>query len=496
MRRDWIMTENEREEKRRKIEENRRKKATGPSQFSSQQQLQDTTYHHQQDTDQSFILCPNSKPIRRRRRRRRHSLCEDLNQPNPSQTTTTTTTKCSTSIPKKQTKPCQQTNNHPTEYSNLQGSSLSLNCLTARYQHQQFYPVQYEVNYTDMASSSSRRKPITITNEEDEFLEQQTCRQMSTTPPSDDNNNLPSLLNQSLNQEKFNQKYSHKLTGSEMNQIEAIRLAYKQAIQLVKAQGTPRNSEDINTTINLTELGVRRIIFFFKLISDFRSLEHDLMVKLLKQSMMSILQIHGVNSYNKLDDTFKEPDTDDSPFAAQSLEAVYGTEVYKITIGITQNLYELCSADMTYIKMLMLITVFDPINPNLTEEEKNYITKIQNKFVSLFYAYMCENYGVEKAGLVFKGIMFEVGKIGDLAKFFEKAVVEKANYEYVRPLMKEVFSFPNDNTPPSSNNSSANSCERPESVSVCEARAVSNESDFKLESIKLESSPDVNRKDF
>lgn len=80
----------------------------------------------------------------------------------------------------------------------------------------------------------------------------------------------------------------------ERDQISAILEAYKQAIKLVKAQGIPKSSEDINTTINLTELGVRRLIFFFKLISDFRNLDHDLMVKLLKKNMMNLIQIHVI----------------------------------------------------------------------------------------------------------------------------------------------------------------------------------------------------------
>lgn len=83
-----------------------------------------------------------------------------------------------------------------------------------------------------------------------------------------------------------------RVTELEKTQISAILEAYKQAIKLVKAQGIPKSSEDINTTINLTELGVRRLIFFFKLISDFRNLDHDLMVKLLKKNMMNLIQIH------------------------------------------------------------------------------------------------------------------------------------------------------------------------------------------------------------
>jgi hypothetical protein len=182
------------------------------------------------------------------------------------------------------------------------------------------------------------------------------------------------------------------------------------------------------------------------------------MVKLLKQNMMSLLQIHGVNSYNKEENTFKEPNTDDTPFSAESLVPVYGDEIYNFSISITRNLFDLCNSDMTYVKILMLIVIFDSTNENLTQEEKKVVSSLQNKYVTLIYAYMREMLGSPKAELTFKGIIYEINKVNMLANWFERTVVEKSNYEYVRPLMKEIFSFPLGNTPiASTNNSPASS---------------------------------------
>jgi hypothetical protein len=230
-----------------------------------------------------------------------------------------------------------------------------------------------------------------------------------------------------------------KMSDLQRKQVEAVTQAYKQAIQLVKAQGLPKNSQDINTTINLTELAVRRIIFYFKLISDFRDLKHDLMVVLLKFNMMSLLQIHGINSYNREENTFKEPDTDDTPFSAQSIESVYGASVYELSISITRNLFDLCAGDMTHIKILMLIVLFDPYNEKLNETEKANVAKLQNKYVTLLHAYLCEIMGSPRAEHTFKSILVEISKINDLGKWFEKTVAEKSSCDFVRPLMKEVF---------------------------------------------------------
>jgi len=260
------------------------------------------------------------------------------------------------------------------------------------------------------------------------------------------------------------------MTDIQRKQVEAIQQAYKQAIQLVKAQGLPKNSQDINTTINITELAVRRIIFYFKLISDFRELKHDLMVVLLKFNMMSLLQIHGINSYNKEENTFKEPDTDDTPFSAQSIESVYGTSVYDLSISITRNLFDLCAGEMTHIKILMLIVLFDPYNDKLSESEKATVAKLQNKYVTLLHAYLCEIMGSPRAEHTFKAILIEISKINDLGKWFEKTVAEKSSCDFVRPLMKEVFGIA---TPANSAASTPIASSQPSSIgSSCSVKSM------------------------
>jgi hypothetical protein len=301
-------------------------------------------------------------------------------------------------------------------------------------------PIDYRKKEPKSPIADNKNNETTIISQFSEYL------------LKNESSNLFSIKIPQLSYEKISSTTS--MTDLQRIQVTAISEAYKRAIQLVKAQGSPKNFEDINTTINLTELGVRRIIFFFKLISDFRNLDHDLMVKLLKQNMMSMLQIHGVNSYNKEENTFKEPTTDDTPFSASSLVQVYGEEIYNFSISITKNLYDLCNNDMNYIKILMLILIFDPLNENLTNDEKKIVSNLQNKYVTLMYAYMRENLGSPKAELTFKGIIYEINKVNILANWFEKTVVEKSNYEYVRPLMKEIFSFPSGSTPTASSASS------------------------------------------
>jgi len=235
----------------------------------------------------------------------------------------------------------------------------------------------------------------------------------------------------------------HIVRAEDREQVSIIKEAYTKAVHLARIQGLASDCTDINTTINITEMGVRRIIFFFKLIPNFHDLPHDLMLKLLKQNMMSLLQIHGVNSYDRSQNTFKQPDTDDVPFTAESLKTAYGEELYEITMSITNNLYDLCKGNMTLVKLVMLVVLFDPQNELLDDNEKNLIEELQNKYITLLYSYICDTQGASHVEFTFKSLIVELNKISDLSKLFERAVVEKSNYESVRPLMKEIFLFSN-----------------------------------------------------
>jgi hypothetical protein len=89
MRRDWIMTEVEREEKRKKIEENRRRKQTtvntSNSNTNDADMMPSSNLSNQYD-EYSQQYDTNSMPVRRRRRRRRNSWFDK----NKSESTTTT----------------------------------------------------------------------------------------------------------------------------------------------------------------------------------------------------------------------------------------------------------------------------------------------------------------------------------------------------------------------------------------------------------------------
>ena len=232
----------------------------------------------------------------------------------------------------------------------------------------------------------------------------------------------------------------------ELQLVNSVQEAYTNAIQLVDRQNLISLTKDITATINVTELSVRRIITFFKHVPDFRDLSHKLSLKLLKQNMMNLLQVHGVTSFNRSEGTFKQPGTGDAPFTVESLEITYGAEISKVIVDTTNNLSDLCQENMILINILMLVVLFDPENDSLDADERILVESIENKYITLLYACICDRLGKSCAESTLNGIIFELSKIKSLSVLFKKAVAENSNHEKIQPLMQEVFSLNDTNT--------------------------------------------------
>ena len=537
MRRDWIMTDVEREEKRKKIEENRRRKLVNPNDYDPQlgrnymlNRLGDdndtSNYSSCNLPDSNYLDISNQEeengysiklPIRRRRRRQRNSSVDKKTC--PIRDIPESGEKMNKKIINEDIKPIKEIISLPqtsgkllppvldsfNQFSKRIGGGSNQNICsyngTDNSNSLRFETAQSEQYHAvaDHKKSSSENKceevvpyklfqkifapnaakPVEVNAENAEldrqarhkkkrkrkepdaspqpkynfhnqhfkkniikaFETSQLGPPICISPCESSNSSVCSSSSPDHNSAQNSMIY--KLTEPQKKTIEFISNAYKEAIQLVKAQGLPKLSEDINTTINLTELAVRRIINYFKLIPEFAELKHDLMINLLKSNMMSMLQIHGVNSYNKIDDSFREPDTDDTPYLANSLEAVYGRDIYQLSVGITRNLYDVANSDTTHIKLLMLIVLFDPLNRSLSPAEIQHVTKIQNKYVTLLYSFLSDMLGLHRADLAFKTIIFEMNRINELSKWFKTTIDEKSNADIIRPLMIEIFSIQN-----------------------------------------------------
>lgn len=66
---------------------------------------------------------------------------------------------------------------------------------------------------------------------------------------------------------------------------------------------------------------------------------------------------------------------------------------------------------MTYIKILLLIVIFDPMNDTLNDEERLQIVRLQNKYVTLLHAFLCDSFGKDKGAITFKSLLYEMNKV-------------------------------------------------------------------------------------
>jgi hypothetical protein len=409
MRRDWIMSDLERDEKRKKIEENRNNKKKSPTFTLSPEQCLKTPNsleHNIQGydgNDSTETVNTNEIPFRRRRKRRFNGIvCRDEMMSNestsfensPQDSFQSLSPALSPSAPSNANESTIKTTNVETKTEIEIKNSKELH-----YHHHHHYHHHLGTNSADVSIESS-------------FLETfRTCTA-----------------------DKFKSlELTCEMSNLEKQTLTTILEAYKQAIKITQAQNIQKTSTNEAAKTTLTEMSVRRLTFFFKLITDFRELSNDLMVKLLKKNMMNLIQIQGVNSYDPNENTFKEANTDDTPVSGASIELVYGPDIYKHIMGTFKTLHDLCNGDMTYMKLLLLIILFDPQVESLSLVEKAQIMKIQNKYVNLMFTYLCSQFkeNSQKAFLVFKSIIYEVNKVKDLSSWFEATGMPKQGDEFM-----------------------------------------------------------------
>lgn len=406
MRRDWIMSDLERDEKRKKIEENRNNKKKSPKFTLSPEQCLKTPNsleHHIQGydgNDSTETVNTNEIPFRRRRKRRFNGRDEIMSnestsfENSPQDSLQSLSPALSPSAPSNANDSTIKTTNVETTTEIEIKNSKELH-----YHHHHHYHHHLGTNSADVSIESS-------------FLETfRTCTA-----------------------DKFKSlELTCEMSNLEKQTLTTILEAYKQAIKITQAQNIQKSSTNEAAKTTLTEMSVRRLTFFFKLITDFRELSNDLMVKLLKKNMMNLIQIQGVNSYDPKENTFKEANTDDTPVSGASIELVYGPDIYKHIMGTFKALHDLCNGDMTYMKLLLLIILFDPQVESLSLVEKAQIMKIQNKYVNLMFTYLCSQFkeNSQKAFLVFKSIIYEVNKVKDISSWFEATGMPKQGDEFM-----------------------------------------------------------------
>jgi hypothetical protein len=238
------------------------------------------------------------------------------------------------------------------------------------------------------------------------------------------------------------------LTDDEHALLDLIEQSYSVAVGKISTDTKMNNITDVTTTINVTELAVRRLVYLFKMNEDFKSLPSSVNVVLLKGCMMEILLIHGAIAYNRENNSFKEPNTQSAEaFNAASLKSTYGDEIYQNIITITSGLYDLCEQHFLIIKIMLFVVLFTPEREGLAMDEQALVAKLHHKYTHFLYAYMCSLFAWPAAQLKYASFISLLSQINQLGAEFRKIVVDSSQPDMVHGLMREVFSIKGEEEP-------------------------------------------------
>ena len=227
-------------------------------------------------------------------------------------------------------------------------------------------------------------------------------------------------------------------------------------------------------------------IFFIKLMSGddlIGAVSDETSVKLLKGCVMRLLMLIATKCYNKFDETMFENEAADSStatgasdthatgggggggggggadaantrrFWVPALESVIGNHAYTRFASLLSSLQSLCNKEMIY--MLVVIIMFEPSTATLDADERRIVEQVHRRYSSALYSYMCDYLGVDNATEKNKRISSELGKLSDLARWFERSLFHHSNFDAVRPLIRELFNLPTASAPDDASSSSS-----------------------------------------
>ena len=189
----------------------------------------------------------------------------------------------------------------------------------------------------------------------------------------------------------------HALSEEDMCLLEIVNQAYDK-VMLKKIPDLESNLSNSENILALTQIGVKYLISFFRLNTDFQSLTNDLQIVLIKKCIVESLLIQATISYNSMTNCF-----DDfllNPIlSSKTLENEYGSLVYGKIMRLIKDFYNLTEGNHLILKIMLLTILFTPNNIEIDFYKRICISKLNVKYTRLLYSYMQFKFGLIESEL-------------------------------------------------------------------------------------------------
>ncbi|KAK3095142.1 hypothetical protein FSP39_010779 [Pinctada imbricata] len=229
------------------------------------------------------------------------------------------------------------------------------------------------------------------------------------------------------------------LEAEEEYLINEVVSAYRQSLQVSIGSELPRDKPGMHMgdLVNIAELSVRRVIDMAKKIKSFKALSQTDQISLLKGGSIELLILRSVISFDKEKQQWLDPlDSEDHTMSAEHLQKGEGATLFEQHMKFTRSLAIDLKADETMLILLLVISLFSPDRPNISD--KTYVCQEQDKYALLLLRYLESRYQPHFVRAIYPKLLMKLTDIRNLNEEHSHVLL-KVNPEGIQPLMKEVL---------------------------------------------------------
>ncbi|XP_048746680.1 nuclear hormone receptor HR96-like isoform X11 [Ostrea edulis] len=229
------------------------------------------------------------------------------------------------------------------------------------------------------------------------------------------------------------------LEPDEEYMINEVVGAYRQSLEVSIASELPKDKPQMHMKdlVNIAELSVRRVIDMAKKIKSFKALSQTDQISLLKGGSIELLILRSVISFDKEKNQWLDPlDSEDHSMDMKNLQEGEGATLFAEHMKFTKSLAIDLKADETMLILLLVISLFSPDRPNISD--KSYVCHEQEKYALLLLRYLESRYSAYTVRAIYPKLLMKLTDIRDLNEEHSHVLL-KVNPEGIQPLMKEVL---------------------------------------------------------
>lgn len=234
------------------------------------------------------------------------------------------------------------------------------------------------------------------------------------------------------------------LDDDDQTYITELLTAYDSSLEIsVEKEPSRDDASGLADLVNIAEVSVRRVIDMAKKIKAFKSLPQLDQISLLKGGSIELLILRSVITFDKDKQHFLDPlDTEEQ--SAMTIEqfqrAEIGLGLFDDHMNFVKSLAVNLHADKTTLILLLMISLFSPDRPHLTN--KQMVSAEQERYSMILENYMESRYPYHLAHAFFPKLLMKLTDIRNLNEEHSQVLL-KVNPEGIQPLMQEVLDLRN-----------------------------------------------------